>query len=155
MLTSWDKKPAQTRSRVPVWHLEDEPVSLSDIRNLDHTVLLCEKLAETRLFYRDIMGFPIETDLENWVSFRVGASLLSLRPRGPWAVCDDGEAVTGSAAVQLAFRVPPASLEACYAELLAAGTPIIREPTDILHWRHRTLFFRDPEDNILEIYAEY
>jgi hypothetical protein len=22
-------------------------------------------------------------------------------------------------------------------------------------WRHRTLFFRDPEDNIIEIYAEY
>jgi glyoxylase I family protein len=27
--------------------------------------------------------------------------------------------------------------------------------TDLPDWRHRTLFFRDPEDNIIEIYAEY
>jgi glyoxylase I family protein len=28
-------------------------------------------------------------------------------------------------------------------------------PTDLREWRHRTLFFRDPEDNVVEIYAEY
>ena len=50
------------------------------------------------LFYRDIMKFPIETDRKNWVSFRVGATLLTLRPRGPWAVCDDGRSIPGSAA---------------------------------------------------------
>jgi lactoylglutathione lyase len=26
--------------------------------------------------------------------------------------------------------------------------------TDPREWRHRTLFFRDPEDTIIEIYAE-
>jgi hypothetical protein len=26
---------------------------------------------------------------------------------------------------------------------------------DLPDWRHRTLFFRDPEDNVVEIYAEY
>ena len=50
-------------------------------------------MAETRAFYRDVMQFPIETDLEKWFSFRVGAALLTLRPRGPWSVCDDGKAV--------------------------------------------------------------
>src|SRR5712664_2052748 len=49
-----------------------------------------DRIAETRAFYRDIMKFPIETDLANWVSFRVGATLLTLRPRGRWSVCDDG-----------------------------------------------------------------
>ena len=39
--------------------------------------------------------------------------------------------------------------------LLAKGVPILRGPTDLPEWRHRTLFFRDPEDNIIEIYAEY
>jgi catechol-2,3-dioxygenase len=33
--------------------------------------------------------------------------------------------------------------------------PIICGPTDIPSWRHRTIFFRDPEDNVIEIYAEY
>ena len=58
-------------------------MSLNAIHNLDYAILLCSKMAETRAFYRDVMEFPIETDLERWVSFRVGASLLTLRPRGP------------------------------------------------------------------------
>lgn len=130
-------------------------MSLGGIGNLDHTILLCRRLPETRAFYRDVMRFPIETDRDTWVSFRVGAAQLSLRPRGVWSVCDDGPIAEGSAAVQLAFRVAPPAVDACHAELLARGVPILRGPTDLPQWRHRTLFFRDPEDNILEIYAEY
>jgi catechol 2,3-dioxygenase-like lactoylglutathione lyase family enzyme len=130
-------------------------MSLDGISNLDYTVILCSNMVETRAFYRDIMQFPIEVDLENWVNFRVGAALLALRPRGIWSVCDDGPSVPGSAAVQLAFRVPPPAVDACHAELVAKGVPILRGPTDLPNWRHRTLFFRDPEDNIIEIYAEY
>jgi catechol 2,3-dioxygenase-like lactoylglutathione lyase family enzyme len=130
-------------------------MSLAGISNLDYTVILCSNMVETRAFYRDIMQFPIEVDLENWVNFRVGAALLALRPRSIWSVCDDGPSVPGSAAVQLAFRVPPPAVDACHAELVAKGVPILRGPTDLPNWRHRTLFFRDPEDNIIEIYAEY
>jgi catechol 2,3-dioxygenase-like lactoylglutathione lyase family enzyme len=130
-------------------------MSLGGISNLDYTVILCSKMAETRAFYRDIMQFPIETDRENWVCFRVGAALLTLRPRGVWPICDDGPWTPGSAPMQLAFRVPPPAVDACHAELVAKGVPILRPPTDLPQWRHRTLFFRDPEDNIIEIYAEY
>jgi len=130
-------------------------VSLGGISNFDYAVLLCNKMEETRAFYRDIMKFPIETDRDNWVSFRVGATLLTLRPRGAWAVCDDGKSMPGSAAIQLAFRVPLPAVDACHEELVAKGVPVLRGPTDLPDWRHRTLFFRDPEDNIIEIYAEY
>jgi glyoxylase I family protein len=130
-------------------------MSLSQIHSFDYAILLCDKLDETRAFYRDVMGFSIETDLGRWVSFRVGATLLTLRPRGTWALGDDGPAVPGSAAIQLAFRVPPPAVDACHAELVAKGVPILRGPTDLPDWRHRTLFFRDPEGNIIEIYAEY
>ena len=130
-------------------------MSLGGIGNLDYTVILCSRMVETRAFYRDIMRFPIEVDLENWVSFRVGAALLALRPRGVWSVCDDGPSLPGAAAVQLAFRVSPLAVDACHAELVAKGVAILREPTDLPSWRHRTLFFRDPENNIIEIYAEY
>lgn len=130
-------------------------MSLKDIRNFDYTILLCARLAETRAFYKDVMGFPVEADLDNWVSFRVGSSLLTLRPRGQWAAWEDGPAEPGSAAVQLAFRVPPQAVDACHAELIANGVTIVRGPTDQPGSRHRTLFFRDPEDNVIEIYAEY
>jgi len=130
-------------------------MSVKDIRNFDYTILLCSKMKETRAFYRDVMGFAIELDRENWVSFRVGSTLLALRPRGPGLAWDDGRMAPESAAVQLAFRVPPPAVDACHAELVAKGVPIIRSPTDLPEWRHRTLFFRDPENNVVEIYAEY
>ncbi|MDB5375752.1 MAG: glyoxalase/bleomycin resistance/dioxygenase family protein [Rubritepida sp.] len=130
-------------------------MSLREIRNFHYAVLLCDRLEATREFYRDVLQLPVETNRGNWVSFRVGAALLSLRRRGVWSVCDDGKAVPGSAAVQLAFRVPPPAVDACHAELVAKSVPILRAPTDLPDWRHRTLFFRDPEDNIIEIYAEY
>jgi catechol 2,3-dioxygenase-like lactoylglutathione lyase family enzyme len=130
-------------------------MSLGDIRNFDYAILLCDRMEETRAFYRDVLQFPIETDRGNWVSFRIGATLLTLRRRGVWTVCDDGKSMPGSAAVQLAFRVPPPAVDTCHAELVAKGVPILRAPTDLPDWRHRTLFFRDPEDNIIEIYAEY
>lgn len=87
-------------------------MSLGGIGSLDYAILLCSRMVETRAFYCEIMRFPLEADLENWVSFRVGSSLLTLRPRGPWTVCDDGPSMPGSAAVQLAFRVPPPAVDA-------------------------------------------
>jgi glyoxylase I family protein len=53
-------------------------MSVKDIRNFDYAILLCGKMKETRAFYKDVMGFPIELDRENWVSFRVGSTLLAL-----------------------------------------------------------------------------
>ena len=130
-------------------------MSLKDIHNCDYVVLLCRNMAETRRFYEDVMGFAVEYDSETWVSFRIGATLLTLRPRGPSPAGDDGPATPGSASVQLAFRVPPPAVDTCHDELVAKGVAIARPPTDLPAWRHRTLFFRDPEDNLIEIYAEY
>jgi len=130
-------------------------MSIKDIHNLDYTVILCRDMARTRAFYADVMGFAIEYDSEAWVSFRVGATLLTLRPRGSLFGHDDGHLPEGSTALQLAFRVPPSAIEACYSELMAHDVAIVRPPTDLPAWRHHTLFFRDPEGNLIEIYAEY
>jgi len=130
-------------------------MSVKEIRSLDYAILLCRKMKETRAFYKDVMGFPIEVDRENWVSFRLGATLLTLRPRGQGLAWDDGPSEPGTASIQLAFRVPLAAVDDCHAELVAKGVTIVREPTDLPGWRHRTLFFRDPEGNVIEIYAEY
>lgn len=129
-------------------------MSLKDIHNCDYVVLLCTDMLKTRTFYEEVMGFPLEYDSETWVSFRIGATLLTLRPRGPAPAWDDGPAIPGSASVQLAFRVPPPAVDTCHDELVAKGVPIVRPPTDLPSWRHRTLFFKDPENNVIEIYAE-
>ena len=56
--------------------------------------------------------------------------------------------------VQLAFRVPPPAIDDWHAALIAKGVPIFSPPKELAGWRHRTLFFRDPEGNIVELYAE-
>jgi glyoxylase I family protein len=101
------------------------------------------------------MGFQLAHQSDTWVSLRLGATLLTLRPRGASPAGQDGPATPGSASVHLAFRVPPPAVDRCHAELVAMGVPILRPPTDLPNWRHRTLFCRDPDANIIEIYAEY
>jgi glyoxylase I family protein len=129
-------------------------MAIATIGNLDYVILLCEHMAKTREFYLNVMKFPLDMDRPNWVSFRVGSGLLTLRPRGQGVAWDDGPAVDGSASIQLAFRVPPPAVEEWHRELVENGIDIISPPKDLPSWGHRTLFFRDPEGNVIEIYAE-
>ncbi|MGQ0814034.1 MAG: VOC family protein [Gemmatimonadota bacterium] len=123
---------------------------LRAIRNLDYVVLLCRDLQATRSFYQDVMGFQVYRDWGEWVEFRVGATLLALRPRGrPY----DGPLSAQIAGVQLAFRVAPDQVEPCYGDLAAKGVEML-EALEDRSSGHRTIFFRDPEGNVLEIYAE-
>jgi lactoylglutathione lyase len=91
-------------------------------------------------------------DRPDWVSFRVGSGLLTLRPCGPGLSRQDGPSVAGSASIQLAFRVPPPAVEECHQQLIAMGVEVLSPPKDLPNWRHRTLFFRDPKGNIIENY---
>lgn len=122
---------------------------LNRIRNVDYVVLLCADIAAMRRFYHETLGFPIERDWAEWVEMRVGATLLTLRPRNrPY----DGPP-SGGAGVQMAFRVAPGEVQGCYEELVHKGVTILEPVTDH-DYGHRTLFFADPEGNILEIYAD-
>ena len=129
-------------------------MAIGTIGNLDYVILLCRRMTETRAFYLDVMKFSLDMDRPTWVSFRVGSGLLTLRPRGQGLAWHDGPAVEGATCVQLAFRVPPSAIDECHRELIANGVEILSPPKDLPSWRHRTLFFRDPEGNIIEIYAE-
>ena len=123
---------------------------LSRIRSLDYVVLLCEDLAAMRAFYEGVLGFRLHRELQDWVEMELGSTLLTLRPRGrPY----DGGKLPNSAGVQLAFRVLPEEVDACYRELLEKQVDILEPPRD-WEYGHRTLFFKDPEGNILEIYAD-
>src|ERR1700722_5542023 len=121
---------------------------LQAIRNVDYVILLCQDLGRMRHFYHEPLGFPIYRVLEGWIELRVGAVLLTLRERGR---AYDGVKAGDHAGVQLAFRVTPAQVDSCYAELLARQVEILESP-ECSASGHRTFFFRDPEGNILEIY---
>jgi len=53
----------------------------------------------------------------------------------------------------LAFRVPPQAVAGCAAALEAKGVRLVSTLKD-QPFGHRTIFFHDPDGNVLEIFAE-
>ena len=125
---------------------------LKAIRSLDYVILLCDDLAKMKGFYERLFEFQIEEDFpERMVFFRVGTLFLGLRKRGR---AYDGPTVPPlTASIQISFRVPPADVDFAYNRLFEDGIDIIEPPTN-QDWPHRTLFFRDPEHNVIEIFAD-
>ncbi|MDX2204800.1 MAG: VOC family protein [Hyphomicrobiaceae bacterium] len=122
------------------------------IRSLDYTVIFARQMQEMRAFYEHTMGFALHRELSpRWVEFRVGANILALTE--PGGRFPDAAPPVGNLSLQLAFRVAPHEVDTCAATLAERGVEIISPPTD-QPFGHRTLFFRDPDGNVLEIYAE-
>ena len=122
------------------------------IRHLDYTVIFARDLARLREFYVTTMEFPVLRELgSQWIELRVGSCVLALTERGP--MFNDPPPERGTLSLQLAFRVAPGEVSACAELLRSRGVAIVGDVTD-QPWGHRTLFFRDPDGNVLEIYAE-
>ena len=131
---------------------DPRPSPFASIRAIDYTVVLARDLPAMRRFYEEVMGFALERTLsEGWLEFRVGSQVLALSRPGMTA--GDAPTPPGAASLQLAFRVPPADVDRCAQALAAQGVALVSPPTDRA-FGHRTLFFRDPDGNLLEIYAE-
>ncbi|MBL4766884.1 MAG: VOC family protein [Rhodobacteraceae bacterium] len=122
------------------------------IQAIDYTVIFVRDMAAMRGFYEEILRFPLMRKLsENWIEYRIGSNTLVLSK--PGLTASDAPTPKGSAALQLAFRVLPSQVDLCASELTRQSIDLISPPTD-RDFGHRTLFFRDPDGNLLEIYAE-
>jgi len=119
------------------------------IRSIDYSVIFVRQMHAMRQFYGRTLGFALHRELSaRWVEYRVGANILALRESGA-----DLLPPIGAPSLQLAFRVAPGEVATCAAALAERGVAIDAGPTD-QPFGHRTLFFRDPDGNVLEIYAE-
>lgn len=129
-----------------------ETTGLGAIRSLDYVIVLCDDLEAMKQFYCSIFDFLIDDEQPGkLICFRVGTLFLCLRPRGRQY---DGPTIPErSAAIQLSFRVPPADVDLAHETLKQKGVDVIEGPTN-QDWPHRTLFFRDPENNVIEVFAE-
>jgi catechol 2,3-dioxygenase-like lactoylglutathione lyase family enzyme len=122
------------------------------IRAIDYTVLFVRDMDAMRRFYEDILGFRLLRELSpGWMEYRVGENTLALAK--PRLTAADVPTPSGSASLQLAFKVSAAEVDQCADELVRQGVDILSPPTDQV-FGHRTLFFRDPDGNLLEVFAE-
>lgn len=125
--------------------------ALSQIRQIDYTVIYCRDLDAMRHFYENVMEFALLRVLsDRWIEYRVGATTLALTVHGRF---DDTPPQPGALSLQLAFRVAPQAVADCASALEAKGVKLISPLTDHA-FGHRTIFFRDPDGNVLEIFAE-
>jgi catechol 2,3-dioxygenase-like lactoylglutathione lyase family enzyme len=122
------------------------------IRAIDYTVIFVRDMAAMRSFYEGTLGFPLSRELSpNWIEYRVGDNTLALtRPR---LTAADVPTPNGSASLQLAFKVSALEVDQCADELVRRGINLLSPPTDQA-FGHRTLFFRDPDGNLLEVFAD-
>lgn len=124
----------------------------SAIRAIDYTVIFVRDMAAMRRFYEDVLVFPLLRELSpNWIEYGLGSNTLALAR--PSRTAADAPTPVGSASLQLAFRVSATEVDACADELVRQGVPLLSPPTN-QPFGHRTLFFRDPDGNLLEVYAE-
>ncbi|WP_027527889.1 VOC family protein [Bradyrhizobium sp. Ec3.3] len=124
----------------------------SAIRAIDYTVIFVRDMVAMRRFYQDLLGFSLLRELSpNWIEYRVGGNTLALAR--PSRTAGDTPTPSGSASLQLAFKVSAPEVELCADELVRQGVALLSPPTD-QPFGHRTLFFRDPDGNLLEVFAE-
>jgi catechol 2,3-dioxygenase-like lactoylglutathione lyase family enzyme len=122
------------------------------IRAIDYTVIFVRDMAAMRRFYEDILGFPQLRELSpSWVEYRVGDNTLALAK--PSRTAADAPTPNGSASLQLAFKVSASEVDQCADELVRQGFHLLSPPSDQA-FGHRTLFFRDPDGNLLEVFAD-
>jgi catechol 2,3-dioxygenase-like lactoylglutathione lyase family enzyme len=122
------------------------------IRAIDYTVIFVRDMAAMRRFYEDILGFPLIRELSpGWIEYRVGNNTLALAR--PSRTSADAPTPEGSASLQLAFKVSVPEVDQCAEELVRRGVTQLSPPTD-QRFGHRTLFFRDPDGNLLEVFAD-
>ena len=124
---------------------------LTAVRQLDYAIVLCADMPRMKAFYRNLLPFEVDSESDTSLALRAGSVLLGLRQRTRGY---DGSGVRAQLpGVQLAFRVAPDEVERCYRQLVEMGVAILEPPTDQPRG-HRTVYFADPEGNLLEVYAE-
>ncbi|HEV2155572.1 VOC family protein [Bradyrhizobium sp.] len=122
------------------------------IRAIDYTVIFVRDMAAMRRFYEDVLALSLLRALSpNWIEYAIGPNTLALAR--PSRTATDAPTPAGSASLQLAFKVSTAEVDACADELVRQGVALLSPPTN-QSFGHRTLFFRDPDGNLLEVYAE-
>ena len=114
------------------------------------TVLYAEDLAAAEQFYRDVLGLEVIGRGDLLVVFRCGGGvLLTFDPRKSGVPARDVPSHGSSGVGHIAFAAKPEELNAWREQLREAGIPVELE----MDWEEggRSIYFRDPAENVVEL----
>ncbi|MGR9089506.1 MAG: VOC family protein [Gammaproteobacteria bacterium] len=123
------------------------------LKSLDYVVLIVRELDVSVGFYHGILGLPLRHRAASYAQIDSGATRLGLFTQAAMAATLDRAVVKGTAgeAFELGFFVD--DCDAAYAELAAAGVPLVAPPTT-REWGQRTAYVSDPDGNLIELVQE-
>ena len=112
--------------------------------------LITRDLPGLRDFYRRVLQVAPEGDETFAVFGTAGAQLTVFIAQGMEQMAPGSTAGAGRGGSVLEFEVEDVDQE--HARLLALGVPIVKPPTT-QPWGLRSVWFRDPEGNLVNFYA--
>jgi len=108
-------------------------------------------------FYRDILGFAVETDMGQYIEFASEGVRFAICARSIMVEATGNSSfrkAPSGRSFELAFPcASPAAVDAAYAQIVGDGATPIKEPAD-MPWGQRAAFFADPDGNIHELFAD-
>ena len=119
--------------------------------------LLVKDFDTSFTFYNNILGLECTWGKlgDNFASFNIGqpsgltlfkSELMSM------AINDEKKNVVSLDKIAIILQVE--NVDATYNSLSAKGVQFITEPRDMTAWGIRVAHFRDPENNLIELYSE-
>lgn len=112
--------------------------------------LVTKDVPRLRDFYQDILGYQVEGD-ETFVTFTAAGAQLSICDEKIMEGMAPGKlAATGSGHFTLEIEVEDVDKE--YQRLIDIHAPIVKPPTT-QPWGIRSVWFRDPDGNVVNFYS--
>lgn len=119
--------------------------------------VLTNDIKKMKEFYRDVLGFKVMTELDEYVEFKNEGVRFALSTGSVMqkATGQDSFLEKKSGHVlSFAFRVDSAEeVDTAYTDIIEKGAVPIK-PAEDMPWNQRTAFFADPDGNIHEIFAD-
>jgi catechol 2,3-dioxygenase-like lactoylglutathione lyase family enzyme len=138
---------------VPLLARGAHPAEAKKTVKFTHVCLITKKLETLRDFYREVLQVEPKVYQEDYLEFPVEGAILSLYRQESLEKTVPGAMQAGrNQSVMLEFQVGDVDRE--YARLKQSRLPLdwVMPPTTF-PWGNRSIYFRDPEGNMVNLYS--